>query len=155
MLTILSPWPLEMTEPAFYLHPKSVLASRDETVEFKCAARGFPRPNITWIKDEMEFTDKNTQLSQRILNESVELVIKIVSVSDRHVGYYSCLATALNVRVSSRDAVLTLRGEYTFFCDAMLPVTYFSEPDLRMILYLVIKRYILQSFRSIRLNPSS
>ena len=100
-----------MTEPSFYLHPKSTLASRDDTVELTCGARGLPRPNITWLKDGIAFTDASVTVVQSNLNESSELILKIISASDRHVGYYSCLATALKARVSSRDAMLSLRGK--------------------------------------------
>ena len=99
--------------PTFYIHPKSIFASRDDTVEFKCAARGFPRPSITWLKDGTAFrTDTSAKIIQSHLNKSSEMILKIMSVSDQHVGYYACLATALNAQVSSRDAILSLKGKY-------------------------------------------
>jgi len=97
--------------PTFYLHPKSILASRDDTVELTCGARGVPRPNITWLKDGIVFTDTSATVIQSDLNESSELIMKIISVNDRHVGYYSCLAAALKTQVSSRDAILSLKGD--------------------------------------------
>ena len=101
-----------MMEPSFYLHPASVMASRDDTVELTCGARGLPRPNITWRKDGISFADASATVIQRNLNGSSELIMKIISVSDKHVGYYSCLATALKSQVSSRDAMLSLKGKY-------------------------------------------
>lgn len=101
-----------MKEPAFYLHPKSILASRDDTVELKCGARGLPRPNITWLKDGIAFTDSSAKVIESNLNESLKLSMKVRSVSDRHVGYYACLATALKAQVLSRDAMLSLKGKY-------------------------------------------
>ena len=98
--------------PTFYLHPKSILASREDTVELTCGARGVPRPNITWLKDGIVFTDTSATVVQSDRNESSELIMKIISVNDRHVGYYSCLATALKTQVSSRDAILSLKGKY-------------------------------------------
>ena len=98
--------------PAFYLHPKSILVSRGDSVEFKCAARGSPHPNITWFKDGTAFTDTSAKTIQSRLNTSSEVILKIPSVSDKHIGYYSCLATASNVQVSSRDAILSLKGKW-------------------------------------------
>lgn len=97
--------------PAFYLHPKSVLASRDDTVEFTCAARGFLRPNITWFKDGKKFTDKAARIIQNNMNERSELVMMILFVSEKHLGYYTCLATILDVSVSSEEAQLALKGK--------------------------------------------
>ena len=101
-----------MTEPSFYLHPKSILVSRHDIAEFTCGAQGSPRPNITWLKDGIPFTDASVTVFQSNLNESLKLIMKIISVTDRHVGYYSCLATALKAQVSSRDAMLSLKGKY-------------------------------------------
>ena len=99
-------------EPSFYLHPKSILASQGDTVELTCGARGLPFPNITWVKDGIPFTDASATVTPSNQNESSELIVKIISVSDRHVGYYSCRATALKAQVSSRDAMLSLKGKY-------------------------------------------
>ena len=99
-------------EPSFYLHPKSILASHGDTVELSCGARGLPRPNITWFKDGIAFTDASATVTPRNQNESTELIVKIISVSDRHAGYYSCRATALKAQVSSRDAMLSLKGKH-------------------------------------------
>ena len=101
-----------MMEPSFYLHPKSILASRDDTVKLTCGARGLPRPNITWLKDGIAFTDASVTVVQSNLKESSELIMKIISVNERHIGYYSCLATALKAQVSSRYAILSLKGKY-------------------------------------------
>ena len=101
-----------MMEPSFYLHPKSILASHGDTVELTCGARGFPRPNITWLKDGISFTDASASVTLNNQNDSSELIVKIISVSDRHAGYYSCRATALKAQVSSRDAMLSLKGKY-------------------------------------------
>ena len=84
---------LDMMEPSFYLHPKSTLASRGDIVELTCGARGLPRPNITWRKDGFAFTDASATVTPSNQNDSSELIVKIISVSDRHVGYYSCRAT--------------------------------------------------------------
>jgi len=88
------------------------MASRDDTVELRCGARGLPRPNITWNKDGIAFTDDSVTVIQSNFNESSELIMRIISVSDKHVGHYSCLATALNARVSSEEAILSLKGKY-------------------------------------------
>ena len=101
-----------MMKPSFYLHPSSIMASRDDTVELTCGARGLPRPNITWNKDGIAFTDDSVTVIQSNFNESSELIMRIISVSDRHVGHYYCLATAFEAQVSSRDAILSLKGKY-------------------------------------------
>ena len=103
-----------MMAPSFYIHPKSIRASHDGTVKFKCAARGFPRPNIAWLKDGAEFKDTSAKMVQRNMNESSELIMTILSVSDRHVGYYACLATILDTHVSSREAELSLKGKKVY-----------------------------------------
>ncbi|KAJ7373612.1 hypothetical protein OS493_011217 [Desmophyllum pertusum] len=100
-----------MMAPSFYIHPKSIRASHDGTVKFKCAARGFPRPNIAWLKDRAEFKDTSAKMVQRNMNESSELIMTILSVSDRHVGYYACLATILDTHVSSREAELSFKDD--------------------------------------------
>ncbi|XP_078348199.1 fibroblast growth factor receptor 4-like [Oculina patagonica] len=100
----------DILEPAFYLHPKSILASRGDNVKFTCAARGFPRPNITWLKDGVTFTDTSADIIQSNLNKRSEVNLKILSVTDKHVGYYACMAKTENAQISSRDAMLSLKG---------------------------------------------
>ena len=102
---------LDRMTPKFYRHPKSVIASRHDTVEFTCAARGFLRPNVTWRKDGKEFTDKAARIFQRNMNQSSEVVMRILSVSERHLGYYTCRAAILDVSVSSKEAQLSLKGK--------------------------------------------
>ena len=85
----------------------------NKQVIFKCRLSSKKvAANITWFKDGIAFTDASATVTPSNQNETTELIVKIISVSDRHAGYYSCRATALKAQVSSRDAMLSLKGKH-------------------------------------------
>lgn len=108
--------------PAFYIHPKSIKASLGDTVVFECAVQAVSRPSITWLKDGMAFKDASDKtMIQENTNETSEL--RIISVSERDIGHYTCLAIIQNVQVSSREAMLSLKGKR----NEQLPTMYFCK----------------------------
>lgn len=95
--------------PTFYLHPENVEASRGEKIVFTCAVEGLPVPHITWLKNGIATVDGKAGYFQG--KESATSVLKIYSVKDMHEGRYSCEATSSKGNVTSREAIISLKGK--------------------------------------------
>ncbi|XP_072152438.1 neogenin isoform X4 [Bemisia tabaci] len=76
--------------PVFIATPRSSTAIEGDTVTFECAANGFPRPHITWLKDgvTIDLADLDSTFST---TGSGSLQISKVKEEDQ--GNYVCRAT--------------------------------------------------------------
>ena len=81
-----------------------------------CAAEGPLVPEIIWLKDGKANVEGSTITSKGIHSATSEL--RIYPVERKHSGTYSCQATSRSVKVSSREATLSIIGELfvTFLC---------------------------------------
>ena len=92
------------------IEPEDVVGIAGENVIFSCRARGFPAPDILWLKGGKEVNISSevtmTTYNVSLLEREGYLSIDYLSQSDR--GYYSCLAT--NRLVSTE---ITISGNVT------------------------------------------
>ena len=77
---------------------------------FLCAAQGSPVPRITWLKDGIAIVHGQAGYFQG--KESVTSVLKIFSVNDRHGGRYACEARSPKGNVTSKEAMLSIKGKF-------------------------------------------
>ena len=98
----------ECNETSFYLHPESVTASLGDHVVFTCAVKGCTVPKITWMKNGIANVDRERKSYQGQGNATS--VFTIDSIEIKNSGNYSCQATSSNGNVTSREAVLIIKG---------------------------------------------
>ncbi|XP_017552766.1 roundabout homolog 1-like isoform X3 [Pygocentrus nattereri] len=119
-----------LERPSFTRRPSSVVVLADESVEFRCEARGDPFPTIRWRKEDGELPKGRYEIL-----EDHTLSLRRVTPAD--VGSYSCLAenmvgkaeasATLTVHVTSvppafvvrpRNQVVGVGRTVTFQCEA-------------------------------------
>ncbi|KAH0559122.1 hypothetical protein KQX54_001112 [Cotesia glomerata] len=63
-------------------------------ITFFCMARGFPRPEITWYKDDIElYHHKFFQVHEwAVGNDTIKSKMEIDPATQKDAGYYSCQA---------------------------------------------------------------
>ncbi|XP_060751455.1 roundabout homolog 1-like isoform X2 [Tachysurus vachellii] len=120
-----------LERPSFTRRPISVVVLADESVEFRCEARGDPFPTVRWRKEDGELPKGRYEIL-----EDHTLSLRRVTPAD--VGSYSCLAenmvgkaeasATLTVHVMSvpptfvvrpRNQVVGVARTVTFQCEAM------------------------------------
>uniref|UniRef100_A0AAR2JI70 Roundabout, axon guidance receptor, homolog 1 (Drosophila) n=1 Tax=Pygocentrus nattereri TaxID=42514 RepID=A0AAR2JI70_PYGNA len=92
-----------LERPSFTRRPSSVVVLADESVEFRCEARGDPFPTIRWRKEDGELPKGRYEIL-----EDHTLSLRRVTPAD--VGSYSCLAENM-VGKAEASATLTVHGE--------------------------------------------
>ena len=100
----------ECNETFFYLHPKSVTASPGDHVMFTCSVKGCSVPKITWLKNGLANVDEEGKSYQG--QENATSVLTIDSIEIRNSGNYSCQATSSKGNITSREAVLIIKGKF-------------------------------------------
>ncbi|XP_069748530.1 roundabout homolog 1 [Narcine bancroftii] len=119
-----------LERPSFVKKPNSQVLLVDETVEFKCEARGDPMPSVHWRKEDGVLP----KFRSEILGGNT-LVIQHVTAAD--VGTYSCVAenmvgkaetsvtltkdigsTPPQFMVKPRDQMVAVGRTVTFMCEA-------------------------------------
>ncbi|XP_051871183.1 roundabout homolog 1 isoform X3 [Pristis pectinata] len=116
-----------LERPSFVKKPNSQVLLVDETVEFKCEARGDPTPNVHWRKEDGQLPKLRSEIQG-----GNTLVIQHVTAAD--VGTYSCVAenmvgkteasVTLTVHappqfvVKPRDQMVAVGRTVTFMCEA-------------------------------------
>uniref|UniRef100_A0A3B4CUJ4 Roundabout, axon guidance receptor, homolog 1 (Drosophila) n=1 Tax=Pygocentrus nattereri TaxID=42514 RepID=A0A3B4CUJ4_PYGNA len=89
-----------LERPSFTRRPSSVVVLADESVEFRCEARGDPFPTIRWRKEDGELPKGRYEIL-----EDHTLSLRRVTPAD--VGSYSCLAENM-VGKAEASATLTV-----------------------------------------------
>jgi len=98
-----------VTQRTFYLHPENVFALRGDNVVFICATQGSPVPDVTWLKDGITSVDGKANYFKG--EESATSVLRIYSVENIHKGWYACKATSPKGNITSRQAMLSIKGK--------------------------------------------
>ncbi|XP_075216738.1 neuroglian isoform X3 [Lycorma delicatula] len=75
--------------PYFTEEPELINAAEDETVEFRCAASGEPKPEIKWIHNGKPISEAPANPRRTVTANS----IKIVKLERKDTGNYGCNAT--------------------------------------------------------------
>ncbi|XP_043273621.1 neuroglian isoform X2 [Venturia canescens] len=75
--------------PYFTVEPEVINAAEDETVEFRCEARGLPEPQIKWIHNGKPIAESPPNPRRKVSKNSI--VIEKLTKTDT--GNYGCNAT--------------------------------------------------------------
>jgi len=91
--------------------------TEDEDAKVVCEARGWPRPKITWIRDNRNISDINQQYHEYIVKTTIsrqddrvvasELTIRSIQKEDS--GIYTCKATNA-LKVVTKNITVPFRG---------------------------------------------
>ncbi|KPJ09244.1 Peroxidasin [Papilio machaon] len=76
-----------MVAPAFVVVPKDEVITIGETAEFRCTARGVPKPVITWYRNTMALSE-----NENIVISDDNQNLTIIQVSNDDDGLYHCRA---------------------------------------------------------------
>ncbi|CAK1588660.1 unnamed protein product [Parnassius mnemosyne] len=76
-----------MVAPAFITVPKDQVVTVGETTEFRCTARGAPKPVITWYRNTMVLTS-----SENVIYSDNSQNLTILQVTTDDDGLYHCRA---------------------------------------------------------------
>ncbi|KPI96140.1 Peroxidasin [Papilio xuthus] len=76
-----------MVAPAFVVVPKDEVITIGETAEFRCTARGVPKPVITWYRNTMALSE-----NENIIISDDNQNLTIIQVSNDDDGLYHCRA---------------------------------------------------------------
>ncbi|GFU50491.1 titin [Nephila pilipes] len=97
--------------PKWVKVPESLVSTIGSALNIQCLATGSPSPKITWIKySDPNFTEDNKIEEVNIRENVSDGVLKIMSVSYKDAGHYSCIA---NNNIGSRiqtNFTITIRG---------------------------------------------
>uniref|UniRef100_A0A3B1IEY1 Roundabout guidance receptor 1 n=1 Tax=Astyanax mexicanus TaxID=7994 RepID=A0A3B1IEY1_ASTMX len=89
-----------LERPSFTRRPSSVVVLADESVEFRCEARGDPFPTIRWRKEDGELPKGRYEILE-------DHTLSLQRVTPADVGSYSCLAENM-VGKAEASATLTV-----------------------------------------------
>lgn len=89
--------------PKFIAKPRNTVAIEGSTVTFDCAANGYPRPQMLWLKDGVNLD--MLDLDSRFRHIGTTAGLQIINVEEGDAGNYQCRAEN---NEDSADAVATL-----------------------------------------------
>jgi hemicentin len=72
--------------PRVALKPNKIAVNKGETVQFTCTANGFPRPTVSWYRNNVLLTDS-------VSGDQAEKQLTAFSVTFQDRGEYACRAT--------------------------------------------------------------
>ncbi|XP_073440555.1 roundabout homolog 1 isoform X4 [Dendrobates tinctorius] len=116
-----------LERPSFVRRPSNMAVTVDDSVEFKCEARGDPVPTVRWRKDDGDLPKTRYEIRD-------DHTLKIRKVIAGDMGSYTCIAENMvgkaeasavltvqeppNFVVKPRDQVVALGRTVTFQCEA-------------------------------------
>ncbi|XP_073524318.1 roundabout homolog 1 isoform X5 [Phyllobates terribilis] len=116
-----------LERPSFARRPSNMAVTVDDSVEFKCEARGDPVPTVRWRKDDGDLPKTRYEIRD-------DNTLKIRKVIAGDMGSYTCIAENMvgkteasavltvqeppNFVVKPRDQVVALGRTVTFQCEA-------------------------------------
>ncbi|XP_012811715.3 roundabout homolog 1 isoform X5 [Xenopus tropicalis] len=116
-----------LERPSFVRRPSNMAVTVDDSVEFKCEARGDPVPTVRWRKDDGDLPKSRYEIRD-------DHTLKIRKVTAGDMGSYTCVAENMvgkaeasavltvqeppNFVVKPRDQVVALGRTVTFQCEA-------------------------------------
>ncbi|CAL4062035.1 unnamed protein product [Meganyctiphanes norvegica] len=103
----------QLSAPNILESPTDVLVALNEPATLNCHATGWPRPNITWFKDDRPFSPG----SHHVLLDTGDLfflrTLQTIEVNDA--GVYWCIASNAMGQVISKNATLEIADMGTEF----------------------------------------
>jgi len=94
--------------PYFTVEPEIVNAAEDETIEFKCEAKGVPKPSIQWIYNGLPI-DRAPQNARRKVQANKIIISQLVKADT---GNYGCNATN-SIGYVYKDVYVNVLGMHT------------------------------------------
>ncbi|MEQ2266466.1 Roundabout 1, partial [Xenotaenia resolanae] len=91
-----------LERPSFVRRPSSTVVLIDQSVEFRCEARGDPVPTVRWRKDDGDLPKGRYEIRE-------DHTLKIRRVISADVGSYTCVAENM-VGKAEASATLTVHG---------------------------------------------
>ncbi|KAM7412828.1 hypothetical protein PAMA_020286 [Pampus argenteus] len=101
-----------LERPSFVRRPSSQVVLVDQSVEFRCEARGDPVPTVRWRKDDGELPKGRYEIRE-------DHTLKIRRLTSADVGSYTCVAENM---VGKAEAVATLTVHETGSCHNPLSI---------------------------------
>ena len=92
---IVTPFVLLLGSPVVEIVPPVLSTLKGVTASFTCNVKGFPLPNIVWMKQtglgESEISARGVNVQINSHNDSSQLIVQNTSITDS--GYYICKAS--------------------------------------------------------------
>jgi hypothetical protein len=85
-----------------------------DTLHLECWVKGYPRANVTWLKDNQTLHIDNKRITIEAKPAYDQLEIKSTSSADN--GVYMCVAVDSEGRSSSKSIVVRVKGWYWYIC---------------------------------------
>ncbi|KAJ8392080.1 hypothetical protein AAFF_G00078860 [Aldrovandia affinis] len=92
-----------LERPSFAKRPSSHVVLVEESVEFRCEARGDPVPTVRWKKEDGDLPKGRYEIRE-------DYTLKVRRVTSGDVGTYTCVAENM-VGKAEASATLTVRGK--------------------------------------------
>jgi hypothetical protein len=93
-------------KPVFSIHPEGVVEEEGKDVIFKCKATGSPRPEITWLRNNLVLLNPTV-----IQNGSISYLVLRSVKKEQTSGMFRCVAVNLAGRTPSKIGMLTVTSK--------------------------------------------
>ena len=91
-----------LSAPAVVISPMKQVVKENQSAIFRCSATGNPKPSVSWVRSDPNWTD------HFLYESNGTLEVRDVSITDA--GVYTCVAKNL-LGAMNKSAILTVKGK--------------------------------------------